>query len=460
MTTYHDVAIIGCGPTGALLANLLGQSGLSVIVLEKQLEVYDLPRAVHFDGEVMRIFQSVGLADEILTITHVNKGMLFKDQHGETITRWPRGQKIGAMGWHESYRFHQPQLEVILRAGLKRFPNVRFKAGSAVTSFKEQSGFVSLGLTEGERVVAKFAVVCDGAQSQLRQELGINLIDMGFCERWLVIDLLLKQPRPDLGDYSVQYCDPTEPATYVRGTGNRRRWEMRLDDELTNTVSEDEVWRRLKTWITPREADLERSAIYTFRSVLAEKWRAGHLLLAGDAAHQMPPFMGQGMCAGMRDAANLAWKLRSVCKGYDSRLLDTYQSERAPNVSQFIELSVRLGKLINQTAAGDAPTGHMSSIWPALGPGLGQRDGIGGTLVPQCVSGADRADDTALNEFYVLAREPLGSGLHEVICDHEWLSARGLFAVIVRPDSYALAGIESREKLDDVLAQFENLLAN
>ncbi|MDJ0827397.1 MAG: bifunctional 3-(3-hydroxy-phenyl)propionate/3-hydroxycinnamic acid hydroxylase [Rhodobacter sp.] len=454
-----SVAIVGAGPVGLLLANLLGRRGVPLRVLEKQPQPYPLPRAIHFDGEAMRCFQAAGLAEAILPHTHVGKGMLFQDGAGRTLVDWSRDQQIGLMGWYESYRFYQPGLEAVLREGLKRFDWVTLEPGREVVGLAQSGAGVTLSLADGDAVEAGFAIGCDGAQSVLRDALGIGMTDLGFHERWLVVDLRLTRPRDDLGDYSIQFCDPEAPATYVRGVGDRRRWEMRLEDGAPDRPDAAEVWRRLARWITPQDADLERSAVYTFRSRIASAWRRGRCLLAGDAAHQMPPFMGQGMCAGVRDAANLWWKLTAVLNGAPDDLLDSYQSEREANVRAFIEKSVALGRLINQTAAGAVPQGRMASIWPDLGPGLGPRDGVGGGLVPQVrlASGA-LADDTAEHGFYVLARAGTAvDGWHCVDGADGWLADRDLDGVVVRPDGYCLAGFRSSTDLTKIADQFAAL---
>ena len=168
------------------------------------------------------------------------------------------------------------------------------------------------------------------ARSIVRRFIGAGLDDLGFHERWLVIDVLLKRDRSDLGDYSIQHCNPERPATYIRGTGKRRRWEITVHpgEDTQAATSPARVWELLRPWIDPDDADIERAAVYTFHSAVAEQWRSGRLLLAGDSAHQTPPFLGQGMCAGVRDAANLAWKLERIVRGLDDDfLLDTYQSD-------------------------------------------------------------------------------------------------------------------------------------
>lgn len=441
MTLKTQVAIIGCGPTGALLGNLLGRRGISNIIVEKQSDLYPLPRAVHFDAETMRIFQSAGLADEVLPTTLVGKGMLFKDNDGQVLVDWSRDQTVGPMGWHESYRFHQPELESILRNGLSRFANTTLLSGCGVDGVSQNDDGVLLSLADGREIEAEYVVGCDGAQSFLRNALGVEYDDLGFKEKWLVVDLELVGSQGDYGDYTVQFCNPDNPATYIRGVGNRRRWEIRLSDHEDEPETDAQVWQRLGQWVTPDVGRLERSAVYVFRSCIAMEWQVGRCFLAGDAAHLTPPFMGQGLCAGARDAANLAWKLAAVLGGSDKDLLETYQAERQPNAHAYIDLAVRLGRLINQTAAGEAPQGVMKSIWPELGPGLGPRDGLAGTLAPQVKSPTNlRSDDEAGGGFYVLAKEMFKCDLPVFVGASDWLVEKNAFAVIIRPDGYVLAG--------------------
>jgi 3-(3-hydroxy-phenyl)propionate hydroxylase len=432
-----DVAIVGAGPIGLLLGNLLGRRGLAVVIVEKQPKPYNLPRAVHFDGEAMRVFQAAGLAAEILPHTMVGRGMLFKDMNDVVVVDWSRDQNIGPMGWFESYRCHQPGVEETLRAGVDRFDRVTLIEGVAVSAITQDAESVTIDLSNGTQVQASYAIGADGANSFVRGALGIEVDDLGFREDWLVVDLILKQPRPDLGDYSVQFCDPVNSATYVRGVGDRRRWELRLPKDRVTNPDETEIWERLSRWITPKDAQLERDAVYTFRSCIAKNWRNGRVFLVGDAAHQMPPFMGQGMCAGIRDAANLAWKLAQAVQGGED-VLGTYESERAPHIRQFIDLTMALGRLINQTAAGKAPKGVMKSIWPELGPGLGARTGVGGALAPQVRVDGVLADDLARQGFYVLAAREVEADMPVIVGAQEWLAQHSVEAVVVRPDGYVL----------------------
>ena len=294
----YDVAIVGFGPTGAALANLLGLCGLRVVVLERERAIHCLPRAVHFDGEVMRIFQAIGVSERVARVSRINADMRFIDPHGKLLLDWPRPQQVGPQGWHPSYRFHQPDLEAILRYRLSSVPNVDVVLGADVTAIAQDAELGSITYREGDRqhtLTARYVVGCDGARSLVRTQITSRAEDLGFHERWLVVDLLLHGDRPDLGDFTIQYCHPQTPATYVRGPGLRRRWEIAIADlPDAQALAPANIWQRLARWLTPADAEVERAAVYTFHSVIASSWRRGRLLIAGDAAHQTPPFMGVG----------------------------------------------------------------------------------------------------------------------------------------------------------------------
>ena len=472
-----DVAIIGLGPVGGTLANILGAYGIRTVVLERRPAAYHLPRAVAFDDEIMRIFQSLGLSDQMTGITAVGEGVDFVDAGGNVLVTWPRPKVLSPNGWYVNYRFHQPALEQVLRDGMARYPHVSVRLGNEVTNIDQDSDGVTLtvarnGGSEIGAVRAAFVVGCDGANSFTREAMGAGIDDLGFNEPWVVVDLVLKRERADLTPRSIHYCDPARSATYVFIGAGRRRWEFRLrpeDDPATITEPKN-VWRLLSNWITPGEAELERAVVYTFRSAVAMSWRRGRVMIAGDAAHLMPPFMGQGMCAGIRDAFNLGWKLdRVINRGSALDLLETYQSERDAHVRAFIELTVQMGQVINTTADALAAGNvvelgegrqKISQLRPALGPGLkAGTSALTGHLFPQPkLPSGERLDDRIGGRWALIvgnehrnslpaeiARRAGEEGI-EVVAEEspqlrEWFESSGLAAVVLRPDRYILGGV-------------------
>jgi len=465
----YDVAVVGLGPVGATLAHLLALRGLEVLVLEREADLYRLPRAVHFDGECMRVFQALGLAEALAPEVVVAPGMRFVDAQGRLLIDWTRPAGVGPMGWHASYRFHQPVLEQMLRAHLAGRAAVDLRLRHDVFSIEPSPAHVDLRLEDlssgrllGAR--ARWVVGCDGARSTVRRFMGTELEDLRSHERWLVVDLILTRERPDLGDYSIQHCDPARPATYVRGVGRRRRWELMLmpgEDPAVMTRPES-IWPLLQRWVTPEDAVLERPACYTFHSVVARGWRRGRLLVAGDSAHQTPPFLGQGLCAGIRDAANLAWKLDDVTRGRaPDTLLDTYETERSPHVREFIETAVRLGAVIQATDPEVVRRRDAEMIarpmafqvpQPALGPGAHDGTPPAGRIgeQPRLADGR-RLDDPAGYRHLLLVAPALLEHACSLATDRAvpvaatgdaaaWLQRLGVCAVLLRPDRY-VAGV-------------------
>jgi 3-(3-hydroxy-phenyl)propionate hydroxylase len=488
----YDVVVVGCGPTGATLANLLGDHGLSVLVLERALEIYDLPRAVHFDDEVMRVFQWIGIADALADDVVVNRGMRFVDQAGKVLVDWPRPQEISANGWYPSYRFHQPDLERRLRGALRLRSSVTVQLGQSVEALQQDSAGVTVtyrdeGNGQLQSLRAGYVVGCDGARSMVRSAMGVTMQPLGFEQRWLVADVMLRREMPELGDYTLQFCDALRPATYCRNVGLRRRWEFALLDheDSIEAMQSEAVWALLLRWITQQDAELERAAVYTFKSEVAESWVKGRLCLAGDCAHLTPPFLGQGMCAGIRDAANLAWKLAVACRGGDVGILTSYESERKPNVTDYIETAVEMGELINRVRAGDniaqkvgagddGGTVLMRSVQAGLGPGLGsnlgadlgsgsaQQDGaaLRGQLIAQITLQAGRLDDVIGNHCAVLARQRRAVAPHlAMLCAQDdpaigaLLDQLGVDAIFLRPDMRVLWAACGEQAVDLVLRQ-------
>ena len=402
-----EVAIVGYGPVGATLAILVARQGRSVVVLERQPHPYPLPRAVHMDHEVARIIQSCGLGEGLGRISEPADLYEWRNGDGVTLLRLGR-DGVGRSGWAQSLMFNQPALEAILDQQA-RSVGVHVRRGVEVTGLNQDDSGVTLQTANGQTLRARYAVGCDGANSTVRQLCQVGLHDLGFFYDWLIVDVVLNEPRV-FDPINLQVCDPSRPTTVVSGGPGRRRWEfMRLPHEtLEELNSAPRAWELLEPWdVHPDNADLERHTVYTFNARYAQRWRTGRVFLAGDAAHQTPPFAGQGMCAGIRDAANLAWKLDLALTGRaPDRLLDSYEPERRPEVCASIDFAMELGKIICvpdpvEAAARDQAMAASVSPEPTEVPPLPPIEaGIvepgsaqAGHLFPQGKVGVKRFDD-------------------------------------------------------------------
>lgn len=476
-----DVALVGYGPTGVALANLLGLYGLSVAIFEREAEAAHLPRAVHFDGEVMRIFQAMGLVEALGPRVHISKGIKYFNTAGHLLLERKPAHDVGVHGWANNFLFHQPDLERILREGVARFPRVREYLNRDVLQVVDTGAHVEVhtqDVTNGAMSVhlARWVVGCDGGRSMVRQAIGPGFEDFGLHQLWLVVDVLLSRDI-DLPDATVQFCDPARPITCVRGTGRRRRWEIMVmpgDDQQTMTQP-DTVWKMLERWVTPQDGELVRQVLYTFHSLIAQSWRKNRLLIAGDSAHQTPPFLGQGLCAGIRDASNLAWKLARVVQGAPESLLDSYQSERHAHVRAFIQEAVRLGSIIQTTdpevaAKRDAAMmqggpEEMVNLSPSLGSGLHQGRGIAGTIVAQPRLADGRLLDDAIGSgFGLVGAAPaqlspaaqricaeIGVALIDDAALAPWLAQLEARWVILRPDRYVFGVADDANGLEELV---------
>ncbi|HEX2485843.1 MAG TPA: bifunctional 3-(3-hydroxy-phenyl)propionate/3-hydroxycinnamic acid hydroxylase, partial [Myxococcota bacterium] len=358
-TVQADVAIVGFGPVGQLLAILLGRRGRRVVALERWPEPYPLPRAVHFDHEVARVLQGAGALPGLAGLTEPSGVYEWRNAKGDVLLRIGLDADHSLSGWPTSTMFCQPELERALEAQAGALPKVAVERGCEVVALRDEGDAVALEArrADGASVAlrARYAVGCDGANSFVRGAIGAECRDLGFAYDWLVVDLLPREKRR-WEPLNWQLCDPARPTTLVSGGPGRRRFEfMRLPHEAPEELAnEAAAWRLLEPWdLSPANATLERCALYTFGARVADRWRRGRVLLAGDAAHLMPPFAGQGLCSGLRDAANLAWKLDLALSGgaggevcATDALLDSYAGERAPHVERLIALSVELGRVI------------------------------------------------------------------------------------------------------------------
>ena len=452
-----DVLIVGGGPTGVTLAVLLAQRGVSVLVAEKEAAIYPLPRAAHLDHEVLRIVQQAGAAGPVMASSRTTTRYDFLTADRRILLRFEGSDQIGPGGWPGANMIHQPSVEAALRAQLAALPSARLESGWELLGFAEDAAGVTaqIATADGTREVrARYLVGADGARSPVRKAAGIALDDLGFEEPWLVIDTLVDD-YSRLPDANLQICDPARPTTCVLMGEGRHRWEfMIMPGESAAQVSDDAMIERLlEPWDVKGAVRIERKAVYTFRAQIAAQWRKGRVLLAGDAAHQTPPFAGQGMGSGLRDASNLAWKLAAVLGGAGADLLDSYQSERSPNLRAMIDMAIMMGRTVCITdpaaaamrdaqmlaarAAGHSPDGAIS--FPPISEGAIMVGTPGaGSYFPQPVAGALRLDDVLGGEHWLLTRTDLARGdlapFRDALAD--WLDKHAVDAVLVRPDRY------------------------
>lgn len=354
-----DVAIVGLGPVGCTAAILFAEAGLSVAAIERDEEVYRLPRAVNLDGELIRALQKVGRGQAVQDLMQaVRPG----DRAGFANSKreWLFGQAFsdfGSNGWQPSNMFDQPELETYLRQEALAHPRVAAFIGYEAGNLENRDddvlvSYSQLGSGSADTLSASYVVACDGASSPTRKAFRIGWEDLGYDHQWLVVDVTVHAGHT-LNNDTVQVCDPDRIVTYVCTKDPYRRWEFKMNPGETaeDMLDEEMIFSLIDPW-TPRGTyEIRRAAVYQFHAATADRWRHGRIFIAGDAAHQTPPFLGQGMNAGMRDVVNLAWKLPMVIGGVaDDRLLDTYFAERNAHAHDLVEWAVSIGRLMDHMA--------------------------------------------------------------------------------------------------------------
>jgi 3-(3-hydroxy-phenyl)propionate hydroxylase len=516
VATDHDVLIIGFGPTGAVAAGMLGRLGHRTLVIDRLTGVYDKPRAIALDHEIFRHFDNMGLAEAVSPYVEPFTASEHFGVDGQLIRRVDMVSKPYPLGYTPSMVFNQPAVETELRRHAIGFPSVRAELGVELLDLSQTPDRVEAKLKDASgqlrSVTAQYVLGCDGASSNVRQIAGIGLDDLIFDEPWLVVDVRMNENAlAKLPQNSAQFCNPARPVSFIIGPGNHRRWEiMLLPGEDPRQMEQPEtVWALLSPRLTPHDGTLWRAASYRFHALVATNWRNGRILIAGDAAHQQPPFIGQGMCQGVRDATNIVWKLDLVLKGRSSdSLLDTYTTERKQHV---IELTGKI-KAIGHSICERDPLAARRRDARILAEGGGKplfitrqeivpplRSGFlsdrqtpaRGSLFPQpriaCdgavrlldkVTGARwgvfidgrRSDAGSLislcagcPDLSAVAVIPAGAGTPGALEETEgvlagWFDRHDVVAAIVRPDHYVFGTARNASELSDLLGETNSRL--
>jgi 3-(3-hydroxy-phenyl)propionate hydroxylase len=440
------VVIVGAGPTGLTAASLLASYGIPSTVLDRYAQPYPSPRAVHLDGESARVLQLLGLAEEFAAISRPAAGLRLLDARLRPFAEFRRDDTAPWHGHPESNLFDQPDLEALLRAHLARQPAVALRGRVTVTGLTGNGVRLRDEVTgRGEQLPAAAVLGCDGAGSTIAGAIGTRFRDLAFTQRWFVVDARCSARIAAWGGVD-QVCDPRRAATFMHLTGDRYRWEFRMHpgESGADLARPEHLNALLAPWLQhapESECDVLRSAAYTFRARIAQTWRRGHVLLLGDAAHLTPPFIGQGLGAGLRDAHNLAWKLAAVLHEQvedPDDLLESYHAERGPHVEAVIRTAVRVGRVMTggQGAAAALPrpalaallrlpgaqnralagitTRHPAGRWVQARP---RRRSLAGTPCPQPLvqigSRAARLDDVLGTGFALLSTAPPAPDLRD-----------------------------------------------
>jgi 3-(3-hydroxy-phenyl)propionate hydroxylase len=458
---HVPVVIVGAGPTGITAATLLAQYGVECLVLDRWPGVYPQPRAVHLDDEIYRVIARLGIAEDFAAISRPALGLRLLDNRFRVLASFNRDTSHSNNGFPQANMFDQPELEALLRANLKRFPNAQLRGDAKVTEVTDSGRCVRVTFTDrsdGEvhQVDTEYLLGCDGANSIVRAQIGSVMRDLKFEQRWLVVDVAAEA---DLHQWEGvhQVCDPVRAGTYMRIGAARYRWEFQLlAGESADDFGTLEALRPLiAPWtadVTDSELTLLRVTEYTFRAQIADRWRRGNIFILGDAAHLTPPFIGQGMGAGLRDGMNLAFKIAGVRDGtLAADVLDSYEQERKLRVRAMIRLALTVGRSL--TGGGHLGNLVRRVVLPRLWlvPGLRdkvvdsttpalhssalvrkarRRHQLAGTLCPNpLLPDGHRLDEILGNGFAVIANNPLGAEAEAS------LRRRGVVVLFAQPGS-------------------------
>lgn len=465
--TDTDVVIIGGGPVGVALSIALKAQGLDSIILEKEPDIYHLPRAIGMDEEIQRCVGSIlDLDDEMQALlTPLTSAQFVDADHNRILGFDVPDDFVGRLGYPPMGMYYQPNLDAMLReAALDR--GVDLRVSTEVVDLVDTGDGVVAHTADGATVRARWAVGCDGASSPTRKRLDITPVDQGFDQHWVVIDMEWLGDETELRGGATQICDPARPGTFVPGDKWHRRWEFQaLPGETAEELTTDEkVWELVAPWMTPDQGRIIRAVSYRFHAVVADQMQKGNVFLAGDSAHQMPPFNGQGLNSGLRDVFNLAWKMGMVARGTAAdQLLATYDDERRPHAAQVVAHAVDTGRLIDQLSGkdveADESAGYGGRDFPAVEGGLFHGDGVFVGQPASCErTGAGSSDDRFGRGFAILVADAslevpaVWRELEAIVVPVDGAEIGGHGASIVRPDRLVCAVADDQAGFDEATA--------
>ena len=474
-----DIGIIGYGPVGATLSGLLSSLGLSVVVIEKNKGVSPTARAINTDSEQLRTFNFLSIATKVIANSRRLKKVHFTDSEFNPYSSIdiPEEDKLG---WPPTLLFYQPELETIIRSNNLKYKNLKILENTEVVKI-ESTDPVQVNIRNNRKdspIYCKYLIGCDGANSFVRKYIKAKLVDFGFDQDWIVIDAHTTKQIDISIDEAKQICDPNRLKTYVPGRRNHKRFEFKLlKEETKKDFTKKKVWELLSPWINKNNSKIERAVVYKFHACIADKWRDNNIFIAGDAAHQMPPFLGAGMGTGIRDVFNLAWKIFLVIRGKaDEKLLETYQLEREPHANWTIQQAKLIGEMMEQYSYREKGEKYVPSskgygeVFPHLSRGYYGDPSDGLIATPFCrfnlESSKKDSDEYFGWNFGLISKKKLPNEINLILkkMNIKVLSVndnklKNYFKdanyLLIRPDKYLFSRSKTNSELKEALSELE-----
>ena len=476
-----DIGIVGYGPVGATLSGLLSSLGLSVVVIEKTKGVSPTARAINTDSEQLRTFNFLNITSQIISNSRKVSKVHFTDSKFNPYSTIDIPKK-DILGWPPTLLFYQPELETIIRDHNENYKNLVILENTELVDI-ENTNPIKLNIRNNGKyssIYCKYLVGCDGANSFVRKHINAKLIDFDFDQDWIVIDAHTTGQIDISKDEVKQICDPNRLKTYVPGRRNHERFEFKLlKGETKKDFTKKKVWELLSPWINKNNSKIERAVVYKFHACIADRWRDKNIFIAGDAAHQMPPFLGAGMGTGIRDAFNLAWKIYLVIKNKaEENLLETYQQERAPHANWTIQQAKIIGEMMEQFSYREKGEKYIPSstgygeVFPHLTRGYYGDPSDGLIATPFCRFDLDRSkkdsDEYFGWNFGLISKKKLSKDIDSMLkrmnikvltVKNKNINLKNYFEnanyLLIRPDKYLFSRSKTNFELKEALSELE-----